>query len=132
MLLDLVTPVALADAYGIPGVVDYGPHRAGSGLLVTTGAGMLMADMDVRPDCRWAVDLGAGRHNPAAADWVEACSWICTHLVAHVWMSLTSPDWMADVLGRFPRARVACYAYPPLDVGTTLHSLAELEAWPAP
>jgi hypothetical protein len=125
----LIRPTDLARAYGIPAVIDYGPERKGRGLLVTTGAGMLMSDMDVLPYCRWAVDLGAGRHHPRAGDWVEACSHVTTHLVAHVWMSLTSPNWMSGVLSRYPYSRLAVLAYPRLPVGHRLEDMDEMIAW---
>jgi hypothetical protein len=123
-----INPVRLAHAYGVPYVVAYGP-RAGRGLLVTTGAGMLMADMDSLPYCRWAVDLGAGRNHPHAGDWVEACAYVTTHLVAHVWMSLTSPTWMTEVLSRYPADRLAVFGFPTLNVGHTLGSMDEMIAW---
>jgi hypothetical protein len=129
--LRVIQPPQLARAYGIPHVVDYGNKRPGRGLLVTTGAGMLMSDMDVLPYCRWAVDLGAGRNNPRAGDFIEACSHLCTHLVAHVWMSLTDPRWMADVVARFPKDRVVVWASPPLPypVGDVAENIGELIAW---
>lgn len=128
------TPVDVARAYGVPAVVDYGPERQGRGLLVTTGAGLLLADMDLLPNCRWAVDLGAGRHNPAARDWMRACAHRTCHLVAHVWCSITDPNWMAGVLDAYdnwPDYRRCVWAFPkPLPgIDNTISTYEELQAW---
>ncbi|KWT61848.1 hypothetical protein ADL21_11220 [Streptomyces albus subsp. albus] len=122
-------PVRMARCYGLRHVIDYGPQRAGRGLLVTTGAGLLLADMDVLPTCRWAADLGADRGHPYAADWASVCARLVSHTVAHLWLALTDPAWMASVLMSFPPGLLAVCARPAIRVGHQATDVEELAAW---
>lgn len=122
-------PVRVAAAYRLPHVVDYGPQRPGRGLLITTGAGLLLADMDVLPSCRWAVDIGASRGHPHAADWAAVCARLVTHTVAHLWMAITDPGWMASVLAPFAADRLAVCSRPRILYGHQAADVEELAAW---
>jgi hypothetical protein len=124
-----LTPASLGRAYGIESVIDYGPRRAGSGLLISAGAGMLMAMMDQLPACRWALDTGTIRGHPRAADWAEACSWLVSHVACHLWLTVTGPEWVRGVLQRFPPDRLAVWSNVPLGLGYQAADTADLARW---
>lgn len=122
-------PVRVARCYRLPHVIDYGPGRDGSGLLITTGAGLLLADMDALPTCRWAVDIGASRGHEHAAAWAAVTARLVTHTVAHLWMAITDPAWMGAILASFPPDRLAVCARPHLPYGYPAGDVDELAAW---
>ncbi|GAA0976002.1 hypothetical protein Q7689_00685 [Nocardiopsis tropica] len=122
-------PVRAARLYGLPHVIDYGPDRAGDGLLITTGAGLLLADMDELPTLRWAVDIGASRGHLHAADWAAVAARTVTHTVAHLWMAITDPAWMRGVLEPFPADRLAMCSRPRIDIGHQAATVEELAIW---
>lgn len=126
-----LTPVRIARCYGIQHVIDYGPQRTGSGLLIATGAGLLLSGMDVLPTCRWAVDIGASRGRPQAIAWATVCSRLVTHTVAHLWLALTDPGWMTDVLEPFPPDRLAVCSRLAIPLGHQVTDVEELVTWSA-
>ncbi|MEV2277846.1 hypothetical protein AB0I72_19900 [Nocardiopsis sp. NPDC049922] len=122
-------PVRAARLYGVAHVIDYGPDREGDGLLITTGAGLLLSDMDQLPTLRWAVDIGPSRGYPQAVDWAAVAARTVTHTVAHLWMAITDPAWMRSVLEPFPADRLAVCSRPRLDIGHQADTVDELETW---
>lgn len=123
--MPVITPEQLADAYSVPGVIDYGPDR-GTGLLLATGAGLMMSAMDMLPRVRWAVDVGGGRG--LDPDWLEACAECTTHLVVAAWFTVTNPGPFARALTRYgPSWRIVSYVMPePLTFGSTVPSMDRL------
>lgn len=122
-----MTPAQLGRAYDTPPVIDYGPHR-GPGLLLATGAGLMLAVMDQLTTCRWAVDLGGGRgHRADLGSWAEAVDDVVPLVVAATWFTVTDPDqFTTRVLSRFAETKVITYARPALTYGTPVPELDEL------
>jgi hypothetical protein len=81
------------------------------------------------PACRWAVDTGTIRGHPRAGDWAEACWWVVSHTVAHLWLTVTGPDWVRGVLRRFPPDRLAVWSNVPLGLACQAASTADLARW---
>jgi len=84
--------------FGIP-LIDY--HRASFGLLIGSGAGSMMAIMDVSPRFRFAVDIDQCRGREGhMADWLRALDRnALVDLVALAgWFSISDPKPIAHAL----------------------------------
>ncbi len=86
---ELLLPRAMA-SYGVP-VLDW--ERPGaSGLLLSVGAGLMLATMDALPCIRWAVDLGGGKPYPKLGDALVWADRLVSVVVVHAWFSVTAPS----------------------------------------
>jgi hypothetical protein len=82
-------------------VIDYGRH--GKGMLLATGAGLMMATMDAIPELRYAIDLSGGkwpRGIERCVDWLIECDHV-GFLVVHAWYSVSDPQPMRALLAEF-------------------------------
>ena len=103
-----VPPQALARFYGVP-LVDY--ERPGHGLLVGSGAGIMMAAMDVAVAFRWCFDIDGMREYRFIRDFlvmIERCCPQVTHFGVVGWFSITDPGPLIDALGQLSRP---CWTY---------------------
>jgi hypothetical protein len=80
--------------YQVP-LVDYGADR-GRGLLVSSGAGMMMAIMDQCARIRWCVDIDAlpRRESVRVADFLLLAEPHCDPIGVCGWFSITNPEEM--------------------------------------
>lgn len=124
-----MTPLQLANAYGIKAPIDFGEHR-GQGFLFSVGAGLMMSTMDELPSCRWAVDIsGAQKLGPSywVGEFCEALPHIVSHVVVRGWFTITRPDVVErDMLRRMPRERVITCSNPTIDYGWTADTTEDL------
>ena len=94
-----LSPVDAALCAGIE-LHDYGANR-GSGLLISSGCGIMMGTMDIVPGFRWCCDIDRGGHPLDLAILVQRE----VSLIGLVgWFSLTSPESFRQILG----AQLAC------------------------
>jgi hypothetical protein len=94
-----------ARLYHVP-ITDYAlhdePDARGEGLLVSSGAGMMMAAMDCCPKLRWCVDIDGLRDRPSArvADFMLMAERVAEPIAVCGWFSITDPKPLRDaVLG---------------------------------
>jgi hypothetical protein len=93
----------VARAYGLE-VIDYA--RAGTGLLISVGAGLMMASMDLATSCRWSIDLRVTDIS-RLGDALGALEVLCDPVIFVAWFSVTDP---ADALAlRDAHPGVRCY-----------------------
>lgn len=88
-------------------LTDY--DRPSSGLLVSSGAGIMMAVMDAAPALRWCVDIDG---LPARADlefFLRLADGDAEPLAVCGWFSITDPTTLRRALGAL-RARALVYA----------------------
>lgn len=123
---EYTTPTSIAAAYGLKTCLDFG---RGDGLVLTTGAGLMLALMDQIPNARWCVDIGPDRGTQKVIDWATFTGRLVRFTVAHLWMSLTGPAWMKEVLSCFPQDRLAVWSWPQIQAGYTADSMEELAQW---
>jgi hypothetical protein len=84
--------------YHVP-VTDYRTRdddggARGNGLLVSSGAGMMMAAMDCCPSLRWCVDVDDLRGRPTArvTDFLLCAERVASPLAICGWFSISNPD----------------------------------------
>lgn len=122
---------AVARAYGVAEMIDYG---RGSGLLLASGSGTMMAVMDLCPQLRWCMDIDVNRQARLGGLLAWATRF-CSPICIAGWFSITSPAGLKVALaqainetgGKF---RAVVYAAPDVILSGRLphaRSLAELE-----
>ena len=119
-----VTLEAVARMYRIP-IIDWG--RGGDSLLLSTGAGLMMATCDVIPRIRWAVDLGGGQSLAGLGDFLSWCNRLVPGLViAHLWFSVSSPEAWRTALAQVEERKLLVRTNIPLGVGRSFSSFRDL------
>lgn len=114
----------LALSYEIP-LIDWG--RGGDSLLLTTGAGLMMATCDVIPRIRWAADIGGGKPYPALGDFLCWANRLVPGLViGHFWFSVTAPEPIRLALGQVEERKLLVRSNLPLGVGLSFGSFRDL------
>jgi hypothetical protein len=93
---------------------DYGGHR-GAGLLVSSGAGSMMAIMDHAPSLRWCLDIDHLPREGRLAGLLACAAHLPEVLVAFAgWFSITNPKPLFLAIQTVPRkARAQWHAYVP-------------------
>lgn len=128
MPLDLA---AIAKAYGVEQLVDYG---RGTGLLLASGSGTMMAIMDLCPQFRWCLDIDVNQR-ARLGGLLAWASRLCSPICIAGWFSITSPaglqtaiaEAIEETQGKF---RAVVYAAPDVMLSQRIphaRSLAELE-----
>lgn len=80
-------------------MIDYGATRAGDWLLVGSGAGIMMAAMDVLPQFRYCVDIDSIKHPSARLnEWLAAMEFGGRRICVAGWFSITQPDALRQAL----------------------------------
>jgi len=104
--LSLTLPQA-ARLYGAP-VIDY--ERESRGLLVSSGAGIMMAVMDEVPTLRWCVDIDRMPSHERLPDFLLMAERVCEPLAVCGWFSLTDPTPLRRAIeGLADPSRCFCY-----------------------
>jgi hypothetical protein len=111
----------LSSAYRVP-AVDYG--RPSSGLLVSSGCGIMMATMDACPAFRWCVDADGLGADARLADWLLWARRLCRPVGFVGWFSLHDPRPVRDALAPLDPAPLVYAGHVRLGVGR------ELATWP--
>jgi hypothetical protein len=109
MLRDLIDVGQLARAYDVP-VIDY--ERPGYGLLITCGAGLLLAGMDAIPECRWVLSSEGLKEIPPQnwRDFMDAAGMIISVLAVYTLFGMDIPEPVTALAGRVSPARVCWYS----------------------
>lgn len=129
MLRDLIDVGQLARAYDIP-VIDY--ERPGYGLLITCGAGLLLAGMDAIPECRWVLSSEGLKEIPPQnwQDFMDAADKILSVLAIYTLFGMDIPEPVTALARHVSRDRVCWYSNCHLgDVGIECESLDQLAAY---
>jgi hypothetical protein len=79
---------AFARGYRIP-LIDY--SRPSSGLLVSSGAGCMMAAMDSCPALRWCLDIDQLAPESRLAQFLAAAEHLARPIAVLGWFSITDP-----------------------------------------
>ncbi len=93
----------VARAYRVP-LIDY--ERDGDGLLIATGAGLMMATMDAIPRLRFCVDMSGGRDTSGLESFLHWASRECPLFVFHGWLSISEPTGFINAMRPFARQTV--------------------------
>jgi hypothetical protein len=132
MLLEFA---AIAKGYGVEELIDYG-HGRGSGLLIASGSGTMMAVMDLCPRLRWCLDIDVNRQ-ARLGGLLAWASRLCSPVCIAGWFSITSPAGLEDAIAEAIREtrgkfNAVIYAAPDVKLSPSLphaDSLAELESY---
>ena len=83
--------------YRVP-LVDYG--RPSTGVLVSSGCGIMMGVMDACPELRWCVDIDDLKRRPEAriADFLLMAERACEVVAVCGWFSLTDPTCLREAV----------------------------------
>ena len=104
---------SLAERLGIP-LIDY--ERAGDGLLISSGCGIMLAVMDSVPTLRFCVDIDDAGCGDRFADFIQWIRyWKTVPLFCVGWFSLTSPEPLKRIVDNV-RGEVLAYT-PGVDLG---------------
>lgn len=133
----LITPAQLASCYGVANIVHYwgklydGRQQArGNGLLLTTGAGLMMSLMDRLHGCSYAADLGGGRNIDGVTKWIEASAPLFSHIVVVAWFTASNPHvWNDQYLNRIGDTPMRYWANTDLANGVRMLNQDDLVAW---
>jgi hypothetical protein len=92
---------AFARGYHIP-LIDYGPDLEDQrrGLLVSSGAGVMMAAMDACPAFRWCLDIDALGARSSLVDFLLGAERYVQPLGVVGWFSITDPEPLRRALRR--------------------------------
>lgn len=102
-------PESVGAFFGVQ-VIDYG--RRSNGILLSSGAGIMMAVMDAALQYRWCIDLDTMRaHRARVANFIVALDLNTEiNLIGAVgWFSLDDPRPIVEGLARCRRAQVVSY-----------------------
>ena len=109
-----MNPVKVGHYFGAD-LIDFGAHRGG-GLLLASGAGIMMAVMDAAPELRWALDVDTMRESmhriPTLVVALDRNS--DARFIAFVgWFSLDSPAPFEEGMRRMKRLQSLAYLADP-------------------
>lgn len=93
----------IARSYRVP-LIDYG--RSGDGILIATGAGLMMATMDAIPRLRYCMDLSGGRDMSGLESFLQWASRVCPLFVFHGWFSISEPKGFVTAIRPFSKRTV--------------------------
>lgn len=96
-----------ARLYAVP-IIDY--ERPSRGMLVSSGAGLMMSVMDEAPALRWCVDIDRMPSQERLTDFLLMCERICSPLAVCGWFSLTSPEPLRRAMSSLANPE-RCYSY---------------------
>lgn len=118
----------VAQVARIAGVTIHDYVRAdASGVLVTSGTGIMLALMDAAPCLRWCVDLDLIRSDRERGMFLRLLDGETSLLVVAGWWTVSDPTAVRAALSNYQRTRVL--ALSPIDIGvprvTSLVALAE-------
>lgn len=138
-LTKLISPHQLASCYGVSNIVHYweNPYgtvqelgERGHGLLLTTGAGLMMSLMDQLPACSYAADLGGGRNVEGMGKFLEAASHLFDHILVVAWFTASNPQaWEENYLDHITNSNVAYWSNEPLNIPTRFQSVNDAIRW---
>jgi hypothetical protein len=100
----------VADAYGIAPFWDY--ERAGGGLLLANGTGVMLSAMDAIPELGYCADLTGLRAGPDLDRWLQFILWadrLCPLIAATLICYIDDPDPLQQILAKVHAARLAAY-----------------------
>lgn len=98
---------ALANGYGVP-IFDY--RRDSTGLLVSSGAGIMIAVMDACPVFRWCLDIDRNKDAERLASFLFCADLRVDPFGVVGWFSITPPAPLQAALRRLPNlGRVLAY-----------------------
>ncbi|MCD4558237.1 hypothetical protein [Schaalia sp. lx-100] len=139
-LTKIITPNQLASCYGVSNIVHawenpYGtnPNESatrGHGLLLTTGAGMMMSLMDQTPGCSYAADLGGGRNVEGMTKFLEATARLYSHILIIAWFTASDPKTWEDVyLKPLDGADIGYWSNVELPISRRFNTVGEALEW---
>jgi hypothetical protein len=95
-------------------LVDYG--REGNWMLISSGAGIMMAIMDAEPRFRWCVDIDGIRDTRRFVRWAQWAEHFVGRVAVAGWFSLTDPALLRSAVISLrvppPRGRAAVGSLP--------------------
>ena len=110
----IVTPERVASYFGVE-LIDHGADR-GRGVLLASGAGLMMATMDACPPLRWCADLDRIRHATHRIPMLAVA--LDNHRDVHAialagWFSLDDPLPFYDAMARIRHSKRFIYLVTP-------------------
>jgi succinyl-CoA synthetase beta subunit len=126
---------SVSQAYLVP-VIDYhcpARPRAGDGLLLAVGAGLLMATMDCIPRLRWCVDVGGEQRWEDHArnrlhEWLVWMNREVAVVVVHAWFSVSDPGPIARAIRAVDAEKLVWKSNVPLGHGAEAADIRALAA----
>jgi hypothetical protein len=127
VIRDVIDVGQLGRAYDVP-LIDY--ERPGWGLLITCGAGLIMAGMDALPSARWVLSSEGLKAEPPARylHFAEAAGRLVSYVAAYTLFGMDIPEPVSLILRQFPAERVCWYSNRPLGVPGQCSDLDQLAA----
>jgi hypothetical protein len=106
--------------YGVP-LIDY--ERPGSGLLVSSGSGIMMATMDAVPALRWCVDIDGLGRGARLAEFLQLAEHVADPIGICGWFSITDPTVLREAVRSMTRAPLVYAGNIVLGAGAEVRSL---------
>lgn len=139
-LTKLIAPNQLASCYGVSNIVHawenpFGtdpsePATRGHGLLLTTGAGLMMSLMDQLPAISYAADLGGGRNIEGMGKFLEAASRLFSHVLVVAWFTASNPaTWQDAYLSHLAGVEIGYWSNEELPIERRFNTVGEALEW---